>query len=206
MEESGGPKIPFRLGRADADKETAKKEADPNDRLPDADKGSLKSTLDHVHDVFGRMGFTDREIVALLGAHAMGRCHTDRSGYWGPWTNAETAFSNEYFRLLLEERWSPKVTHNGKPWEGPDQYEDSTGKLMMLPSDIVLIKDPALKKYVEMYAKDQDLFFKVSSIAIYTIFWIALICLPHFVKQITFNVVGFRQGICQTLGTWCALP
>ena len=26
------------------------------------------------------MGFTDPEIVALLGAHAVGRCHTDRSG------------------------------------------------------------------------------------------------------------------------------
>jgi len=62
----------------------------------------------------------------------MGRCHTDRSGYWGPWTNAENTFSNEYFRLLIEERWSPKLTHNGKPWTGPDQYEDSTGQLMML--------------------------------------------------------------------------
>ena len=75
-------------------------------------------------------------------------------------TNAETTFSNEYFRLLVEERWSPKLTHNGKPWTGPDQFEDSTGKLMMLPSDIVLIKDPEFKKYVDMYAKDEDLFFK----------------------------------------------
>jgi cytochrome c peroxidase len=68
----------------------------------------------------------------FAGAHAMGRCHTDRSGYWGPWTNAENTFSNEYFRLLVEERWSPKLTHNGKPWTGPDQYEDSSGQLMML--------------------------------------------------------------------------
>ena len=75
-------------------------------------------------------------------------------------TNAETTFSNEYFRLLIEERWSPKLTHNGKPWTGPDQFEDSTGKLMMLPSDIVLIKDPEFKKYVEMYANNEDLFFK----------------------------------------------
>lgn len=79
------------------------------------------------------MGFSDKEIVALLGAHALGRCHTDRSGYWGPWTFAENTFSNEYFRLLVEERWSPKLSHNGKPWEGPDQFENATGKLMMLP-------------------------------------------------------------------------
>lgn len=106
------------------------------------------------------MGFSDREIVALLGAHALGRCHTDRSGYWGPWTFAENTFSNEYFRLLVEERWSPKMSHNGKPWDGPDQFEDSTGKLMMLPSDMVLVQDPEFKKVVELYAKDEPAFFK----------------------------------------------
>ena len=57
-------------------------------RLPDADKGSKKMTIEHVRNVFNRMGFNDREIVALLGAHALGRCHTDASGYWGPWTFA----------------------------------------------------------------------------------------------------------------------
>ena len=68
--------------------------------------------------------------------------------------------SNEYFRLLLEERWTPKTTHNGKPWTGPPQFEDNTGKLMMLPSDMILVEDPKFKKYVEMYVKDEDLFFK----------------------------------------------
>ena len=43
---------------------------------------------------------------------------------------------------------------------GPDQFEDATGKLMMLPSDIALIIDPGFKKYVELYAKDEDAFFK----------------------------------------------
>lgn len=42
----------------------------------------MAHTVQHVRDVFYRMGFTDKEIVALLGAHSMGRCHTDRSGYW----------------------------------------------------------------------------------------------------------------------------
>jgi cytochrome c peroxidase len=106
------------------------------------------------------MGFSDKEIVALLGAHSMGRCHTDRSGFWGPWTFAENSFSNEYFRLLLEERWSPKGTHNGQPWTGPDQFEDSTGKLMMLPIDMALVLDPDFKKWVVAYAKNEELFFK----------------------------------------------
>jgi cytochrome c peroxidase len=123
-----------------------------------------KSTIQHMRDIFSRMGLTDQEMVALLGAHAMGRCYTDRSGYWGPWTNAETTFSNEYFRLLVEERWSPKVTHNGKPWTGPDQFEDSTGTLMMLPVDIALLAEPAFHKHVLKYAKDEEAFFKVRAV------------------------------------------
>lgn len=157
VEESGGPTVPFRLGRQDME---SGESSPPDGRLPDADKGSRAGTVQHVRDVFYRMGFSDREIVALLGAHALGRCHTDRSGYWGPWTFAENTFSNEYFRLLIEERWSPKMTHNGKPWSGPDQFEDSTGKLMMLPSDMILVQDPDFKKVVELYVKDEDVFFK----------------------------------------------
>jgi cytochrome c peroxidase len=50
-------------------------------RLPDASQGAR-----HIRDVFGRMGFNDQEMVSLIGAHAVGRCHTDRSGFDGPWT------------------------------------------------------------------------------------------------------------------------
>lgn len=156
VEESGGPTIPFRLGRKDMDSGDT---SPPDGRLPDADKGCKHATIKHVRDIFYRMGFNDRDIVALLGAHALGRCHTDASGYWGPWTFAENTFSNEYFRLLIEERWSPKLTHNGKVWDGPDQYEDATGKLMMLPSDIALIQDANFKAIVQEYAKDEDKFF-----------------------------------------------
>jgi len=157
VEESGGPKIEFRTGRVDMEDGST---SDPKDRLPNADYGGRTKNVAGMRAVFNRMGFDDQEIVALLGAHAMGRCHTDASGYWGPWTNAETTFSNEYFRLLLEERWSPKLTHNGKPWTGPDQFEDSTGQLMMLPVDITLVAEPAFRKWVEIYAKDEDKFFK----------------------------------------------
>ena len=42
--------------------------------VPDADKGSPAKTLSHLRmDIFYRMGFDDREIVALSGAHALGR-------------------------------------------------------------------------------------------------------------------------------------
>lgn len=49
-------------------------------RLPNADMGTIGGTIQHVRDIFGRMGFSDREMVALIGAHAVGRCHTEASG------------------------------------------------------------------------------------------------------------------------------
>lgn len=150
LENMGGPAIQWRHGRKDSSKPTTVSDG----RLPAADKGNVLSTISHVRQVFNRMGFNDKEIVALLGAHALGRCHTDRSGYSGPWTRAETTMSNEYYRLLLEETWTVK------DWKGPKQYENKGGDLMMLPADLALIEDLKFKKYVEMYAKDEELFFK----------------------------------------------
>jgi hypothetical protein len=67
------------LGRSDKDpKKVTAKDIPPNGRLPDAAQGAQ-----HVRDIFYRMGFNDREIVALSGAHTLGRCHTDRSGFSG---------------------------------------------------------------------------------------------------------------------------
>ncbi|KDO32168.1 hypothetical protein SPRG_03384 [Saprolegnia parasitica CBS 223.65] len=148
--EMGGPDVGFRIGRKDVQ---AGELVTPDDRLPNADKGSKPSTISHIRDVFYRMGFNDREIVALVGAHAVGRCYPSRSGYTGPWTRAETTFSNEYFRELIENKWTIKK------WKGPEQYEDPTGDLMMLPSDMAFLWDPEFKKYVELYAKDEDVFF-----------------------------------------------
>ena len=54
------------------------------------------------------MGFNDQEIVALSGAHALGRCHKDRSGFEGPWTFSPTVLTNDYYRLLVDEKWQWK--------------------------------------------------------------------------------------------------
>ncbi|EIE21758.1 heme peroxidase [Coccomyxa subellipsoidea C-169] len=147
IEEMGGPEIPWRPGRTD---QPDGKNCPPDGRLPDASKGAQ-----HIRDIFYRMGFNDQEIVALSGAHALGRCHRDRSGFEGPWTNSPITFSNEYFKLLLDEKW------NKKKWNGPLQYEDKTSKaLMMLPTDMALVWDKKFKPYVELYAKDDEKFFQ----------------------------------------------
>jgi len=148
IEEMGGPHIEMRWGRQDEKSYT--KKMPPNGRLPDA---NLEG--DHIRAVFYRMGFSDQEIVALVGGgHALGRCHTDRSGYTGPWTNAPTTFSNEYFRVLFEEPWTKKQ------WNGPVQFEDSSKQLMMTPSDLALRDDPGFRPYAEIYWKDYKTFEK----------------------------------------------
>ncbi|KAH7108028.1 cytochrome c peroxidase [Auriculariales sp. MPI-PUGE-AT-0066] len=146
VQELGGPKIPWRPGRIDG----FAKDATPDGRLPDAAQGQ-----DHVRNIFYRMGFNDQEIVALAGAHALGRCHTDRSGFDGPWTFSPVSFSNSYFDLLANEKWI------WRKWDGPKQLTDKkTGTLMMLPADYALVQDKAFKKHVQAYAKDEALFFK----------------------------------------------
>jgi len=146
VESMGGPKIKWEPGRTDF---TDDSKCPPRGRLPDAAQGA-----DHIRHIFYRMGFNDQEIVALSGAHNLGRCHADRSGFSGPWVNNPTKFSNQYFKLLRSLEWKPKK------WNGPLQYADEDDKLMMLPTDIALIKDEKFIKYVEIYAKDQAKFFE----------------------------------------------
>lgn len=146
IEEMGGPSIPWRPGRTDV---LSVADALPNGLLPDGDKDNK-----HVRDIFYRMGFNDQEIVALVGAHSLGRCHKDRSGFDGPWTNAPTTFSNLYFTELKENKW-----HKRK-WDGPLQYQDKSNQLMMLNTDMWLLWDKSFRKYVDLYAADQDKFFQ----------------------------------------------
>jgi len=144
LEEMQGPHIPMRWGRKDEDEGCDT--IPPNGRLPDAALGAQ-----HVRDIFYRMGFCDQEIVALVGGgHAIGRCHPDRSGFEGPWTFSPTTFSNEYFRVLLEDKWTQR------PWRGNKQFQDSTKTLMMLPTDMTMRDDPEFRKWSEIYRKDGE--------------------------------------------------
>ncbi|PSR73215.1 hypothetical protein PHLCEN_2v10936 [Hermanssonia centrifuga] len=146
VQEMSGPKIPWRPGRIDG----FAAQATPDGRLPDASQGAA-----HLRN----------EIVALSGGHALGRCHSDRSGYEGPWTFSPITVTNDFFKLLFDETWV------WKKWEGPKQLEDKkTRSLMMLPTDYVLTQDKSFKKFAKAYAQDQDLFFKDFSAAVSRLF------------------------------------
>ena len=130
IEYSGGPKIPFRMGRVDA----TEADCTPDGRLPDATK-----RMGHLRDVFYRMGLNDKEITVLSGAHTLGRCHQDRSGFDGPWTKVPIVFDNSYFVEILKE--------------------DPDPDLLRLTSDLALLDEPETKALCELYAADQDAFF-----------------------------------------------
>ncbi|KAF9432957.1 heme peroxidase [Entomortierella beljakovae] len=147
IQEMGGPIIKWRSGRIDGEEE----DCPPDGRLPDASRPDPQ----HSRDIFYKMGFNDQEIVALIGCHAIGRCHPDRSGYDGPWTASPTYFTNTFFTELLERNWTERK------WSGPKQFQDKESKsLMMLPADMAMIKDKEFKKWVEIYAKDEKRFFE----------------------------------------------
>lgn len=155
IRELGGPTIPWRAGRKDSMNSS---DVAPDDRLRNADNGSPKKDAAHLRKIFYRMGFNDQEIVALSGAHSLGRCHADASGFVGPWTPTPTTFSNLYFSLLIHSEWEEGCIRGATCRK--HQYRNVGGQSwMMLPSDIALIRDPVFKKYVDAYANDQGLFF-----------------------------------------------
>eukprot|EP00471_Norrisiella_sphaerica_P000612 CAMPEP_0184483094 /NCGR_PEP_ID=MMETSP0113_2-20130426/4713_1 /TAXON_ID=91329 /ORGANISM="Norrisiella sphaerica, Strain BC52" /LENGTH=304 /DNA_ID=CAMNT_0026863267 /DNA_START=318 /DNA_END=1232 /DNA_ORIENTATION=+ len=143
----GGPKIPFRAGRDDIPDATQCVE---EGRLPDGDKGA-----DHLRTVFGRMGFSDKDIVVLSGAHTVGRCHADRSGFDGAWTEAPLQWDNGYFKNLMTKDYKPETTEKGNP-----QYRNSDADVIALETDLALTTDPEFKKYTELFASDADAFNK----------------------------------------------
>ena len=144
IEVMGGPDIKWKEGRTDA---AGPESCPPNGRLPDAALGAQ-----HLRDVFYRMGFNDQEIVALSGAHTLGFCHTDRSGFEGPWTEEPNVFDNDYYKLLLDVRWTVRPNFE------PLQFENPNGTLMMLPTDMALVSDPKFNPHVKKYAGDSDAF------------------------------------------------
>ncbi|KAL1309879.1 hypothetical protein HN51_052612 [Arachis hypogaea] len=148
VEEAGGPKIPMKYGRVDV---SSPEQCPEEGRLPDA---GPPSPADHLRQVFYRMGLNDKEIVALSGAHTLGRSRPERSGWGKPetkytkdgpgapggqsWTVQWLKFDNSYFKDIKEKK-----------------DED----LLVLPTDAVLFEDPSFKVYAEKYAEDQVAFF-----------------------------------------------
>ena len=146
--EMGGPHIKARFGRVDAASSKESIEGQEG-RLPDGDKG-----VAHLREIFAPKGFSDREIVALSGAHTVGGCKAPRSGFDGDWTENKQVFDNAYFTDLLTKSYTAETTAAGCP-----QHRSDAGTIMLI-SDLDLLEDAAFKAVVEEYAADPALFFK----------------------------------------------
>jgi len=151
IEAMGGPYIRFARGRTDEKKHSL---CPAHGRLPDAN-GDGK----HIRAIFNRMGFEDREIVVLIGGgHVLGRCHKESSGFDGPWVDHPTQFSNEYFEELFENEWEEKTIEETGKVQFRDVGSKPEDELMMLPSDMMMIRDEGFLVWSRVYHKDADRF------------------------------------------------
>lgn len=170
VEASHGPNIPIKLGRIDV--------AQPDERYLDrkieseSDRSSITTSLPSpgldslgLRNFFMRIGLTEEEMVALMGAHDLGR-HVTLTGMpkdclrnltricleeaptLAPFiTKDPDTFSNTYFKTLL--RWNDR--------------EIEFGEAAFIPTDVALVVDEGLKKYVLMFSRDEKHFFRTFS-------------------------------------------
>uniref|UniRef100_A0A0D9XXF8 L-ascorbate peroxidase n=1 Tax=Leersia perrieri TaxID=77586 RepID=A0A0D9XXF8_9ORYZ len=149
IEEAGGPKIPMIYGRVDT---TSEEQCPPEGRLPAA---GPPSPADHLREIFYRMGLCDQEIVALSGAHTLGRARPERSG----WGERETKYTKNGPGTPGGQSWTPEwLKFDNSYFKEIKERQDED--LLVLPTDAVLFEDPSFKIYAEKYAEDQDAFFK----------------------------------------------
>jgi len=164
IELSGGPKIPMRYGRLDG--VPAEPPAPPfglPDALPPFGGPSTQDPAAHLRYVFRKYGMDDRDIVALSGAHTIGRAFKDRSG------TVEEGYLNgtEYTAKgcpLLEK----SETAGGRSWTknwlrfDNSYYADMAKEdpqCIAFPTDKVLMADPGFRPHFDAFAHDQAAFF-----------------------------------------------
>lgn len=148
IEAIGGPKVEWKPGRSDCPDAN---KVPPMGRLPIATED-----WSHIQEVFyNRLGFNAQETVALIGGgHGIGGCHSRYSGFNGIWTRNPFSWDNDFFKVLLEENWSLGVV----PETGIEQYYNDDKSLMMLNTDVELLRYPEFKRWVEIFANDAKYF------------------------------------------------
>lgn len=168
VEATGGPHIPIRLGRQDnneADPEFLRIPVKKSTRRSFVEKTLPSAALDSdgLRLYFARLGLSEEEFVALCGSHGMGRhvsllgmpksclknltrtCLEDAPVLLPFVSESVDKFDNSYFRALL--RWN--------------QNQVKIGEVAFIPTDVALAVDSGLRRYVEVFAADQDRYFAV---------------------------------------------
>lgn len=160
----GGPYYPLLLGRLDGLVSAA---SSVEGNLP-----RPAMTADQLIDIFARNGFSVREMVALSGAHTVGfsHCKEFSSGIY----NYTASMSvdpryNPRFAAALQRACANYVNVSSlsvvndvmTPNKFDNQYYVNLPRgLGVLGSDHTLANDPRTRPFVDMYGKDQELFFR----------------------------------------------
>mmetsp|Transcript_35522 Transcript_35522/g.77762 ORF Transcript_35522/g.77762 Transcript_35522/m.77762 type:complete len:1330 (+) Transcript_35522:49-4038(+) len=180
VECAGGPRIPMKYGR----KDVSGPEGCPaplsrgtagNAGLPDAEAPfgcGAPSAGEHLRNIFYRMGFDDKGIVALSGAHTLGRAFKERSG------TVEQGYGESNATKYTKTVSLCPVRHDGKPGVGMPggkswtkqwlkfdnsyftQYKENDPELVWFSTDRALHQDDGFKQYFSIYAQDQSAFFR----------------------------------------------
>ena len=86
-----------------------------------------------------KMGLSPEEFVAMMGSFTIGFVGEARKGPHTRWTQNPYVFDNSYYQeLLLGDK----------------------SRFHKTEADMKLVQTPELKQWVEMYAQDQELFFR----------------------------------------------
>lgn len=85
------------------------------------------------------MGLSPEEYVAIMGSYTLGFANEDNKGRNGRWTMNPYVFDNTYFQEVL-------LGHKSN--------------YLKTEADLKLLHNQELKKWVEAYADDQNLFFE----------------------------------------------
>mmetsp|Transcript_16361 Transcript_16361/g.32926 ORF Transcript_16361/g.32926 Transcript_16361/m.32926 type:complete len:381 (-) Transcript_16361:157-1299(-) len=166
VEYAGGPHIAIKLGRVDS------AVADDRKRRRilrmDTDRSVVDTTLpspaldsDGLRLYFGALGLSEEELVALCGAHDLGRHVT--------LLNMPKECLKNLTRTCLEEApvMMPFVS------EGPDTISNAyfkkllkwydrkveMGEVAFIPTDVALVVDEGLRIHVQRYSRDEKAFF-----------------------------------------------
>jgi hypothetical protein len=165
IEQTGGPHIEFTPGRVDASSEERAippgKLPQPEMGLPDVESAGLdldeegrikgwEALAEKVKGYFARMGFNEKEGVALLcGGHLYGRCHPEHSGYAGAWVENPLYFSNEYAADMIGDEWMAvmhdTIMPDGRPV--PEEVRPAPGKRQYI--DMTKYNDSEEKAEIE---------------------------------------------------------
>lgn len=167
VEAMGGPKIAMKYGRVDG---VPVQPAPPPFGLPDAKPpfgGPLKNKEDpaeHLRYVFYKYEMDDKDIVALSGAHTIGRVFKDRSGAVEEGYLGGTAYTKKgAYNLERSE------TAGGRSWTKDWLKFDNTyftdmgngdTETVTFLTDSVLMTDPGFKPHFDAFKANQAAFFQ----------------------------------------------